>query len=185
MRPRVFPAEDRPETHARRAAPRARFNEAAGIPRGRVVSGRRLPRRGRPARASMRPRVFPAEDSLTAAPRDRASPRRFNEAAGIPRGRPPESMNHQPRPPFRFNEAAGIPRGRQSALRPIAQRRGRFNEAAGIPRGRLWTLSRMAQMGRGFNEAAGIPRGRPGDLVILVTHYFRFNEAAGIPRGRL
>ena len=40
----------------------------------------------------MRPRVFPAEDSLTAAPRDRASPRRFNEAAGIPRGRPPESM---------------------------------------------------------------------------------------------
>ena len=86
MRPRVFPAEDRHErsqgTHDRRASMRprvfpaedvdgdqladlvsTRFNEAAGIPRGR--------RRHRPAarchdrRASMRPRVFPAEDPRT------------------------------------------------------------------------------------------------------------------------
>ena len=36
-----------------------RFNEAAGIPRGRLASDRAI----RPIRhASMRPRVFPAED---------------------------------------------------------------------------------------------------------------------------
>ena len=40
MRPRVFPAEDR-DDHARRAAPRARFNEAAGIPRGRQAGDSR------------------------------------------------------------------------------------------------------------------------------------------------
>ena len=37
-------------------------------------------------RASMRPRVFPAEDSRNPARRLRLHPR-FNEAAGIPRGR--------------------------------------------------------------------------------------------------
>ena len=36
------------------------FNEAAGIPRGRRWPGRRPP--ARQACASMRPRVFPAED---------------------------------------------------------------------------------------------------------------------------
>ena len=82
MRPRVFPAEDwvrRPEC----TPCWSRFNEAAGIPRGRRVSGRAggggrrrfneaagIPRGRRDgrrwendeARASMRPRVFPAED---------------------------------------------------------------------------------------------------------------------------
>ena len=37
----------------------------------------------------MRPRVFPAED-LRAFLRARLTSIRFNEAAGIPRGRPPE-----------------------------------------------------------------------------------------------
>ena len=59
MRPRVFPAEDRSACRRRRT-PTRRFNEAAGIPRGRHHD-RRLERRRNPA-ASMRPRVFPAED---------------------------------------------------------------------------------------------------------------------------
>ena len=37
MRPRVFPAEDRPARA--RTAPAVRFNEAAGIPRGRHAWG--------------------------------------------------------------------------------------------------------------------------------------------------
>ena len=58
MRPRVFPAEDLCPL-CDEELPGNRFNEAAGIPRGR--------RRGtgevhRTAGASMRPRVFPAED---------------------------------------------------------------------------------------------------------------------------
>ena len=61
MRPRVFPAED--------GLPMSpigttgnRFNEAAGIPRGRHDTWRSLT----PTRpASMRPRVFPAEDETT------------------------------------------------------------------------------------------------------------------------
>ena len=61
--------------------------------------------------ASMRPRVFPAEDRRPGAPW-RRGPRRFNEAAGIPRGR-----LHQGVPTsngrWSFNEAAGIPRGRR------------------------------------------------------------------------
>ena len=58
MRPRVFPAEDGSDDDGTATAPQA----------------------------SMRPRVFPAEDSV---PDDSHSPisSRFNEAAGIPRGR--------------------------------------------------------------------------------------------------
>ena len=57
MRPRVFPAED----VGHRATPwvASRFNEAAGIPRGRHREDEREQRQGD---ASMRPRVFPAED---------------------------------------------------------------------------------------------------------------------------
>ena len=59
------------------------FNEAAGIPRGRLVA---LAARHARSRASMRPRVFPAEDGLQrVSPAERRP--RFNEAAGIPRGR--------------------------------------------------------------------------------------------------
>ena len=63
--------------------------------------------------ASMRPRVFPAEDTAYAAA---AGPALigFNEAAGIPRGR-----RDRPDPSYAlragFNEAAGIPRGRRCA----------------------------------------------------------------------
>ena len=89
--------------------------------------------------ASMRPRVFPAED-----PRfdleDPAGQGRFNEAAGIPRGR------------------------RYTACRP-RHTRACFNEAAGIPRGRRYRGAQGFDPRGGFNEAAGIPRGRPGRYV--------------------
>ena len=106
MRPRVFPAED-----------------PAVLVFPRVDQG-----------ASMRPRVFPAEDHPPV-PRGAAGPPRFNEAAGIPRGRPgPEDYRMgQGR---RFNEAAGIPRGRPVYLACDGDRITGFNEAAGIPRGR-------------------------------------------------
>ena len=155
MRPRVFPAEDFPAQRSRHVAvpgfneaagiPRgrrrfgdgcceaqaARFNEAAGIPRGRRFDvggfgyhpdasmrprvfpaedmGVAVERRDRPL-ASMRPRVFPAEDSRNAI-RASCNWRSFNEAAGIPRGRHVARViigQH----PICFNEAAGIPRGR-------------------------------------------------------------------------
>ena len=60
MRPRVFPAEDSTPT-TRLMSWTRRFNEAAGIPRGRLVTNPAL-REQRAALASMRPRVFPAED---------------------------------------------------------------------------------------------------------------------------
>ena len=58
MRPRVFPAEDSNRPCGRRRAPK-RFNEAAGIPRGRRDTCRG---RAKASYASMRSRVFPAED---------------------------------------------------------------------------------------------------------------------------
>ena len=59
----------------------------------------------------MRPRVFPAEDSLGLTISARA-PSGFNEAAGIPRGRP-AALSQVQWGIVRFNEAAGIPRGRR------------------------------------------------------------------------
>ena len=58
MRPRVFPAEDATCYTTSDRFP-SRFNEAAGIPRGRRERDGDDPREGC---ASMRPRVFPAED---------------------------------------------------------------------------------------------------------------------------
>ena len=58
----------------------------------------------------MRPRVFPAEDALFLPIADRSLPR-FNEAAGIPRGRRVSNEARLARM-LGFNEAAGIPRGR-------------------------------------------------------------------------
>ena len=227
MRPRVFPAEDHRGRDRRGHRPR-RFNEAAGIPRGRLI-----PRR-RPnltwSRASMRPRVFPAEDN-----RDDQVQRRpkegFNEAAGIPRGKRPRLSTMTCRSRC-FNEAAGIPRGRRRARRPVIRRPNRFNEAAGIPRGRpvwrgtFWFIFHFASMrprvfpaedagnragdavllrasmrprvfpaedeagprvvvrSVRFNEAAGIPRGRPRAGLNTRRTWRSFNEAAGIPRGR-
>ena len=107
MRPRVFPAED------------ARSYVC-------VIST---------VSASMRPRVFPAEDCAILA----ATLRRR-----------------------RFNEAAGIPRGRLTLTEMLNRLADRFNEAAGIPRGRhAFSASSRAGCHRSFNEAAGIPRGRP------------------------
>ena len=60
MRPRVFPAEDC-RVGAVMAWQQGGFNEAAGIPRGRLVS---LLQHIERDRASMRPRVFPAEDGV-------------------------------------------------------------------------------------------------------------------------
>ena len=67
----------------------------------------------------MRPRVFPAEDRINGVSVLVISIR-FNEAAGIPRGRPIASSASKVSS-RRFNEAAGIPRGRLgSAPRIVA-----------------------------------------------------------------
>ena len=106
MRPRVFPAED-PLRIGVRFPPDQRFNEAAGIPPRKTtlpgLAGRcrrsfneaaGIPRGRRLClvwpvgvdEASMRPRVFPAEDTTSTSTR-RPGAASFNEAAGIPRGR--------------------------------------------------------------------------------------------------
>ena len=107
------------------------FNEAAGIPRGRR---RHAAVRDWPRGASMRPRVFPAEDDQR-------------------RSEPGRHM-------LGFNEAAGIPRGRRVRREGAAAPLGGFNEAAGIPRGRHAVPDRGRLPQHRFNEAAGIPRGR-------------------------
>ena len=131
MRPRVFPAED-----GRRGpglgAPAVRFNEAAGIPRGRHLLEEKP--HGCKSRASMRPRVFPAEDAAGSAVQGRVV-----GASMRPRVFPAEDQSMQPiafHSEHRFNEAAGIPRGRQGRYRWLSTPTESFNEAAGIPRGR-------------------------------------------------
>ena len=82
MRPRVFPAEDGQVVVVGRAA-----DDASMRPRVFPAEDRVDARGGGAAgRASMRPRVFPAEDSQQQVVHGRDR-RRFNEAAGIPRGR--------------------------------------------------------------------------------------------------
>ena len=156
MRPRVFPAEDQgAETDVLKAL-----------------------------RASMRPRVFPAEDCRERS-RRLSEKLRFNEAAGIPRGRPTIPASSSGYAPACFNEAAGIPRGRlgKRRFRSWPRRLG-FNEAAGIPRGRpLYYEQRDmvvdASMRPRVFPAEDVPRASP-----CVAFLHRFNEAAGIPRGR-
>ena len=132
MRPRVFPAEDE-ALYGDFSPPHVRFNEAAGIPRGRLRHGGA---RDGAQYASMRPRVFPAEDTLA-----NDATKAVSIASMRPRVFPAEDTRPRPRPrrpPPRFNEAAGIPRGRPRDR--LAARRNLqpgFNEAAGIPRGRL------------------------------------------------
>ena len=206
MRPRVFPAEDLPGASSRRCCC-PRFNEAAGIPRGRPAppgSRRTTPPgfneaagipRGRPyrckaprgcaLRASMRPRVFPAEDA----------------AGGGHHQGEPESASMRPRV-FPAEDSCGE-QGAQdttgASMRPrVFPAEDRFARPA------HWSGC------RGFNEAAGIPRGRlplrvdtskvsvlasmrprvfPAEDTSLCCAcrgvYTGFNEAAGIPRGRL
>ena len=107
----------------------------------------------------MRPRVFPAEDARCAGVNGSEDGTSFNEAAGIPRGRP-WPIGSDSRSRRRFNEAAGIPRGRRRCLADCQLRKDGFNEAAGIPRGRHSRPADRRHPPRCFNEAAGIPRGR-------------------------
>ena len=139
MRPRVFPAED-----AAVAASVASHAEA-----------------------SMRPRVFPAEDWGIGA-RVSVCESRFNEAAGIPRGRRAELHCAEWAVLSGFNEAAGIPRGRQLVRAELAKEEECFNEAAGIPRGRPTRARGPSQRPACFNEAAGIPRGRHRRVEIAI-----------------
>ena len=114
-RVRADPGRGRDRNTARAVTPAsagsaADLNEAAGIPRGRLPSraeraahvrvASMRPRvfpaedfpgpvpAARPVAASMRPRVFPAEDLLRNRSIRRSIQGCFNEAAGIPRGRP-------------------------------------------------------------------------------------------------
>ena len=109
MRPRVFPAEDIDGVDVR------------SVQRD----------------ASMRPRVFPAEDRSWRRGEPPCAPR-FNEAAGIPRGRLGRAFDDEKKN-IGFNEAAGIPRGRRGTSTNTTESRSSFNEAAGIPRGRRLT----------------------------------------------
>ena len=159
MRPRVFPAED--------ALSWSRWIQSAcASMRPRVFpaedASQHATRADNPISASMRPRVFPAEDSGLAdlLPESASG---FNEAAGIPRGRPTMPVVLQT-VTNRFNEAAGIPRGRRDRLAParpapyLASMRPRVFPAEDSCAGRStrYPLHRCS-----FNEAAGIPRGRP------------------------
>ena len=94
----------------------------------------------------MRPRVFPAED--------------------IP-GEPIRLCAVGSKRYPRFNEAAGIPRGRRGGERSRAGGNRGFNEAAGIPRGRRGAPRQGPRCCPGFNEAAGIPRGRHDDPDVI------------------
>ena len=117
----------------------------------------------------MRPRVFPAEDCRR--PRNRERPEHgFNEAAGIPRGRPFFDLTCV-RPAARFNEAAGIPRGRRTDTRTRWTSPWRFNEAAGIPRGRHRGRRGPSQSG----VASMRPRVFPAEDVLLDTRAFIVN----------
>ena len=167
MRPRVFPAEDS-ATSGSPSANRRRFNEAAGIPRGRLRLSRAVGERL--LVASMRPRVFPAEDNPPTRPR-RPPAQGFNEAAGIPRGRRRQGRPASEARRCRFNEAAGIPRGRPRLARGRHAGRPRFNEAAGIPSGRH---PGIAICGIPPNDASMRPRVFPAeDADPLVSHSFR------------
>ena len=124
----------------------------------------------------MRPRVFPAEDQsgccwISA----RASS--FNEAAGIPRGRPPRRVGYALRDAG-FNEAAGIPRGRHEPDHARDWRDWRFNEAAGIPRGRQsWQL--LFQRGQ---DASMRPRVFPAEDTARLTQGVLRSIASMRPR---
>ena len=157
----------------------------------------------------MRPRVFPAEDASSGAPPPGGCAS-FNEAAGIPRGRPTKSARVRSRS-WSFNEAAGIPRGRHGHDGEDSPTASGFNEAAGIPRGRL--LAVVPERREPLLHASMRPRVFPAEDSILddepdhapfasmrprvfpaedvpeavprTWQVARFNEAAGIPRGRL
>ena len=227
MRPRVFPAEDRkisrrPDSATSRfneaaGIPRGRrrrsrsgrtrrrgFNEAAGIPRGRLVG---LPGRGAPQDASMRPRVFPAEDlplepelvaQLRASMRPRVFPAEDLRAAARRQDRRGASMRPRVFPAEDVTSRSSGHPGRLASMRPRVfpaedpgarsrSRRapGRFNEAAGIPRGRLvGAWDRAEQAGTASMRPRVFPAEDAEQMVKRQMGYSCFNEAAGIPRGR-
>ena len=132
--------------------------------------------------ASMRPRVFPAEDGHSPSA-SAGSASSFNEAAGIPRGR---------RIDFLLKQHA-----REASMRPrVFPAEDRLDARDGGPRRPASMRPRVfpaedpfcrrgrRSVVRGFNEAAGIPRGRRAWHGSSRRHPARFNEAAGIPRGR-
>ena len=84
--------------------------------------------------ASMRPRVFPAEDETRPGSR-----RERRQASMRPRVFPAEDS--------RVSDTSLV-------------ECSRFNEAAGIPPRKTTSCGRASIAGRCFNEAAGIPRGR-------------------------
>ena len=59
----------------------------------------------------------------------------------------------------RFNEAAGVPRGILTQQRRTQTYSTSFNEAAGVPRGIRTSAHKHPCSSRCFNEAAGVPRG--------------------------
>ena len=124
--------------------------------------------------ASMRPRVFPAENveshQVIAGPRD---------ASMRPRVFPAENTI----PP----EAAGIPRGKQFAQQRRSPTLAIGYSAHASMRPRVFPAEKRrhdhdhAVSAGCFNEAAGIPRGKRPHLRAV---RYCFNEAAGIPRGK-
>ena len=134
MRPRVFPAED----------------IARGDRIRHVLIGRS---------ASMRPRVFPAEDGL-----GRLQAPRALDASMRPRVFPAEDFRAAWdwfEKPSSFNEAAGIPRGRPRHLRTRPHRRLASMRPRVFPAEDVRRHGGCVRRGSRFNEAAGIPRGRP------------------------
>ena len=137
----------------------------------------------------MRPRVFPAEDRRIGRVREESwIPSCFNEAAGIPRGRPEAqgqpSCSHGG---SGFNEAAGIPRGRPSLT--CGPRNVSVLEVASM-RPRVFPAEDTRRhLRRGDCSSASMrPRVFPAEDHNpghhACGHNCRFNEAAGIPRGR-
>ena len=97
MRPRVFPAEDRVEPGEDEVPATASMRPRVFPAEDKAASEQD----SAIAAASMRPRVFPAEDRRwrDLLPR---SPSSFNEAAGIPRGRPLPALAVVDRPAYRL-----------------------------------------------------------------------------------
>ena len=141
-------------TSLRLAVSSIRFNEAAGIPRGRRSENGRARHRRRSC-ASMRPRVFPAEDaSISALPSQELGPGRFNEAAGIPRGRldrrgdsrqrgPAQAASMRPRV---FPAEDVVPARRSSTLSRRASMRPRVFPAEDLASGRCRACADDASM---------------------------------------
>ena len=103
---------------------------------------------------------------------------RFNEAAGIPRGKLPSALAMTCPRSRCFNEATGIPRGKHLHLFGIPCAPVRFNEAAGIPRGKL--AGALSE----FDDAPASMRPRvfPAENTQDVIQDHRYRQASMRPR---